>query len=86
MKKTIILLGLLLAMAYTASAEQRGIFMDFHGKINPEKNMEVNRTPMKLPIKVVYDSDLHKIEVIGNQSLEAEVFLYNINGFIRHFE
>ena len=85
MKKTIILLGLLLAMAYTASAEQRGIFMDFHGKINPEKNMEVNRTPMKLPIKVVYDSDLHKIEVIGNQSLETEVFLYNINGTLENY-
>ena len=33
MKKTIILLGLLLVMNYTAFAEQRGIFMDFHGDI-----------------------------------------------------
>lgn len=48
MKKTIILLGLLLVMNYTAFAEQRGIFMDFHGDINPKKDMEVNRTPMKL--------------------------------------
>lgn len=30
MKRTIILFGLLLVMAYTAFAEQRGIFMDFH--------------------------------------------------------
>lgn len=37
MKKTIILLGLLLVMNYTAFAEQRGIFMDFHGDINPKK-------------------------------------------------
>ncbi len=29
MKKTIILLGLLLVMNYTAFAEQRGIFIDF---------------------------------------------------------
>lgn len=53
MKKTIILLGLLLVMNYTAFAEQRGIFMDFHGDINPKKDMEVNRTPMKLPIEVI---------------------------------
>lgn len=52
MKKTIILLGLLLVMNYTAFAEQRGIFMDFHGDINPKKDTEVNRTPMKLPIEV----------------------------------
>lgn len=85
MKKTIILLGLLLVMAYTAFAEQRGIFMNLHGKINPGKDMEVNRTPMELPIKVIYDSDVHKIEIIGNESLEAEVFLYNINGNLESY-
>ena len=31
---------------------------------------------MRLPIEVVYDSDTHKIEVIGNESLIAEIFLY----------
>lgn len=59
MKKVIILAGLLLAMAHVAFAEQRGVFMEFHRKSNPEKNMEVNRAPMHLPIKVVYDSDAH---------------------------
>lgn len=78
-------LGLLLVMNYTAFAEQRGIFMDFHGDINPKKDMEVNRTPMKLPIEVIYDSDVHTIEVIGNGSLEAEVFLYNINGTLESY-
>lgn len=85
MKKTIILLGLLLVMNYTAFAEQRGIFMDFHGDINPKKDTEVNRTPMKLPIEVIYDSDVHTIEVIGNGSLEADVFLYNINGTLESY-
>lgn len=85
MKRTIILLGLLLAMVCTAFAEQRGIFMNFHGKINPGKDMEVNRTPMELPIKVIYDSDVHKIEIIGKESLEAEVFLYNINGTLEGY-
>lgn len=80
MKKTIILFGLLLVMSYTAFAEQRGIFMNLHGDINPKKDTEVNRTPMKQPIMVIYDSDVHKIEVIGIGSLEAEVFLYNIDG------
>lgn len=85
MKKTIILLGLLLVMSYTAFAEQRGIFMNLHGDINPNKDTEVNRTPMKQPIMVIYDSDVHKIEVIGNESLEAEVFFYNMNGTLEGY-
>lgn len=72
-------------MSYTAFAEQRGIFMNLHGDINPKKDTEVNRTPMKQPIMVIYDSDVHKIEVIGIGSLEAEVFLYNIDGTLESY-
>ena len=44
-----------------------------------------NRAPMRLPIEVVYDSDTHKIEVIGDESMEAEVFLYNANGSLENY-
>ena len=80
LKNIIILVGLLLAIVPTAFAEQRGVFMDFHRKINPGKNMQVNRAPMRLPIEVVYDTDSHKIQVIGDELTEAEVFLYNADG------
>lgn len=76
MKKTIILLGLLLVMNYTAFAEQRGIFMDFHGDINPKKDMEVNRTPMKLPIEVIYDSDVHTIKEVEDVIGENVIFVF----------
>lgn len=80
MKKVIILMVLLLTtMAHTAFAEQRGVFMEFHRKINPGKNMQVNRAPMRMPIEVVYDSDTHNIKVTGDTGIEAEVFLYNVN-------
>lgn len=84
MKKLIILAALLLGMAHTAFAEQQGVFMQFHRRINPEKNMSVNRAPIRLPIEVVYDSDTHKIEVIGDESMDAEVFLYNSNGALEN--
>lgn len=80
LKRTIILVGLLLAMVPAAFAEQRGVFMEFHRKINPGKNMQVNRAPMRMPIEVVYDSDTHNIKVTGEKGIEAEVFLYNVNG------
>ena len=79
-KESIILVGLLLAMVTTAFAERRGVFMEFHRKINPGKNMEVNRSQMCLPIKVIYDTDTHEIQVIGDELIEAEVFLYNADG------
>ena len=82
LKRTIILVGLLLAIVPAAFAEQRGVFMEFHRKINPGKNMQVNRTPMRLPIEVVYDTDSHKIQVIGDELTDAEVFLYNADGTI----
>ena len=85
MKKMIFIAGLLLSMALTAFAEQQGVFMQFHRKINPENSRDVNRAPMRLPIDVVYDSDMHKIEVTGEESIEAEVFLYNTNGSLENY-
>lgn len=85
MKKAIILAGLLLATVDTVLAEQRGVFMEFHRKTNPEKNMEVNRTLIRLPIEVIYDSDTHIIEVIGEKSMKAEIYLYDINGTLKDY-
>ena len=39
MKKVIMLVGLLLGMAHTVLAEERGVFMEFFLRMNPEKNM-----------------------------------------------
>lgn len=85
MKKAIILAGLLLAMAHTAFAEQRDVFIQFHSKINPQNCRDVNRAPMRLPIEVLYNSDTHKIEVIGDEDMDAEVFLYNSNGSLENY-
>lgn len=49
MKKLIIMAALLLGMAHTAFAEQQGVFMQFHRRINPENTRDVNRAPMRLP-------------------------------------
>lgn len=69
MKKLIIMAGLLLVMAHAAFAEQWGVFMEIHKKSIPEKNMSVNRSPMRLPIEVVYDSDTHKIKVMEDVAI-----------------
>ena len=85
MKKLIILAVLLLGMVHTAFAEQRGVLIEIHYRRVTGKNMSVNRAPMRLPIEVVYDSDTHKIEVTGGESVEAEVFLCNANGGLENY-
>ena len=82
LNKYFILIGLLLIMTCTAFAEQRGVFLQFHRKVNVGKNMKVHRAPLYLPIDVVYDSDVHNIKVVGDKSIEAEVFLYNASGIL----
>ena len=85
MKKMIILVGLLLVTIQSLLAEQRGVFMEFHRKINPEHTRDVNRAPMRLPIEVVYDIETHKIQIAGDESIEAEVFLYDANGTLEEY-
>lgn len=85
MKQLIILAGLLFVMGQSVFAEQQGVFMEFHSKIIPGKDMEVNRAPIRIPIEVMYDSDTHTIVVTGNDSTEAEVFLYNANGNLEDY-
>lgn len=67
MKKLIILAGLLLVMTHTALAEQHDIFLNFHRKNKVENNRDVNRSRMLLPIEVIYDSETHKISVMGDE-------------------
>ena len=56
MKKFIIFVGLLLTMPHTAVADQQDIPLEYNQKSNPNKNGNVNRAPMHLPIDVFYDS------------------------------
>lgn len=85
MKKMIILVGLLFVTIQSLLAEQRGVFMEFHRKINPEHTRDVNRAPMRLPIEVVYDIETHKMQIAGDESIEAEVFLYDANGTLKEY-
>ena len=80
MKRLLILLELLCAMTQATFAKKEGVFMEYNRKSIPEKNTSVNRIPMSQPIEVTYDTDIHKIEVKGSETMEAEVFLYDING------
>lgn len=85
MKKTIIFTLLMLMMGFTASATEDGVFMDFHRMSNPSKHTEVNRAPMHLPIEVTYNSETQIITIIGDESIDAEAYLYNSAGEVEDY-
>lgn len=80
--RAIIMALILFSMAHFAFAEQQDVCLEFHRWDIPDNNAKVNRAPMLLPIEAVYDSDNHIIKVIGYDSLNAEVFLYDSDGSV----
>lgn len=69
------------AIAFTAFSEGTPVLMDFHNKNNSNQNTTVDRAPARIPaIEVYYDSEVQTIEVVGDEYVEAEVFLYDEEG------
>lgn len=82
MKRTIIFTWLMIVAAFTVSAAGNGVFMEYHRKSNPSRNTQVHRAPMHIPIEVTYDSNTNTIKIVGEESIEAEVYIYDIAGNI----
>lgn len=80
MKSRIVIVCAMLALALSALAEERPVFMEFFLKTNPGPQTQVNRVPPKNSIGVFYDSDSHILSINGDEALNAEVYLYNQNG------
>lgn len=85
MKKSIIFTWLMLAVAFTVSAAEKGVFMEYHRKSNPSRNTQVHRAPMRIPIEVTYDSNTQTIKIVGDESIDAEAYLYDISGNIEDY-
>lgn len=84
MKKTIISTLLLLALSITASAEERKVSMEFHRKPTGSTGV-VNRVPMRLAIDVTCDIDTRTIEIVGDDAIDAEAYLYTSTGDIADY-
>lgn len=82
MRKQVLTVIITVASFFTASAEQKNIYMIIHGEIKP-RHTQVDRTPIRQPVlDVVYDSDLSTIIVSGSTSVDGVITIYNNNGII----
>ena len=85
MKKIIISTLLLLALSITASAKERKVSMEFHRENKQSSTGVVNRAPMRISIDVAYDTDTRTIEIVGDEAIEAEAYLYTSTGDIEDY-
>ncbi len=80
MKKSIVLLGMLLTfVSFMSNASQEKVYLKYHRDTH-SKNTTVLRLPQRLPIDVVYDDECRQIQVSGDEEMMAQVFLCDANG------
>lgn len=84
MKKIIVLIGILMSMCPSISAKEHGVFMEINMR-NREAYTKVNRAPKHISLNVVFDDETGLIRVTGDESVVAEVFLYNSSGEIEDY-
>jgi len=80
MKKAILLIGVLISIVIQAYAAKDTIHMHLQRRGASTPNTTVCRTPMRLPLEVVYDSETRQVEVTGDEETIAQVFLCDANG------
>lgn len=83
MKKMIILTSLMLVMAFSVEAEKKSVPMEYHNEVNSGEKKDVERAPLRLPrIDVAYDTDMHIINIEGEEWIDADVYLYDVSGML----
>lgn len=80
MRKYLLLIGVIIAIALQGFAEKSSISMNTAKRSRSDKCTSVRRSPMRIPIYVFYDNETHQIEVVGDDELAAQVFLCDENG------
>ena len=70
-------------IAIVASATQYSMPMKYHRRDTNDK--PIIRTPMHMPIEVIYDSDTQYVYVECNGDVDAEVYLYDASGNVEGY-
>lgn len=81
MKKLHLLFGVLIFIGcLQAHAEKSRVAMEKWQTGNVDGSTTVRRSPMRIPIDVYYDDELRQIEISGDEGVEVQIFLCDING------
>ena len=82
MIKKLILLSAMLFLSKPIFAEEKFIPIEIHKEKDNSGNKQWERSPMNIPIVIIYDTNSHIVLVEGYDNIEATVFLYDEFGNI----
>lgn len=77
MKKLILSITLVLCAILSGFAEKEGVYTTFHKYGNPQTSGAVERKPAKVNVEIYYDNDENLLEIIADDGIIAEIFVYN---------
>lgn len=85
MKKLFVIIAMIFATTLTSFADDERVFISINKNEKQSDNPKWERAPMRIPVEVYYNSDLNTITIIGDESVTAEVFLYNASGILENY-
>lgn len=84
MKQFLVLIVAMFSIAAWADSPPDPIPLETNPKEEPIHG-EIFRTPIQNLVEAFYDSDSHTVIIIGDPTVEAEVFLYDESGNIEDY-
>ena len=85
MKKSILSFLLVLISVFSSLAETERVPVRFGKDSRSTENEPRHRIPVYIDVEVEYDSQAQTISVSGDESIEAEVFLYDVDGVLMDY-
>lgn len=85
MKKLFLIIAMIFATTLTSFADDERVSVVINKKEQTSSKNTWERAPMRIPVEVYYNSDLNTITIIGDESVTAEVFLYNASGMLENY-
>lgn len=85
MKKLFLIITTVFATAISSFAKDEKIPVVINKDEQTSSKNTWDRAPMRIFVEVYYDSDAGILEVVGDETIEAEVFLYNASGVMENY-
>ena len=81
MRKVLFILGILIFMGNIQTyAKKSKVIIEYYQTGHVDKSTTVRRSPIKTPIDVYYDNELHQIEILGGKNMNVQIYLYDDKG------
>lgn len=78
MKKFLSLLAALFIIeCFQAHAEKRSVVLERYLTGHVDRSKTVRRSPMQIPLDVIYDDESRQIEICGVEEMDIQVYLYD---------